>query len=287
MTYYTIYKVTNEINGKIYIGSHKTKDLNDNYMGSGKYLRRAIEKHGIENFIKEILYVFDTPEQMYAKEAELVNEEFITESNTYNLKVGGFGGFDYINSTGKNLYGLNGKTPNVKNDLARGRKTQKDNRKSEEYLIALKEKQSNAQKQLYKNGYKNPFKDKKHTEEAKQKISEKSSIHQKGERNSQFGTRWITNGCQNKKHRGKNLPDGWTAGRTYPPVLSKVDVCNNCLAKEEAYTWYDKFKASGSRSIRDYVRRSDYPHSHVSFTKMLKKYVTEFQPVHGKRYFPD
>ncbi len=39
--YYTVYKITNQINGKIYIGSHKTNDLNDRYMGSGKYLIRA------------------------------------------------------------------------------------------------------------------------------------------------------------------------------------------------------------------------------------------------------
>jgi hypothetical protein len=185
-------------------------------MGSGKYLTLAQKKHGIENFTKEILYVFDTPELMYAKEAELVNEEFIAESNTYNLKVGGFGGFDYINSTGKNLYGLNGKTPNVKDNFARGRKTQKEKRKDKEWLKNYKEKQSKSIRLLYENGYKNPFKGKSHKEETKRIIGEKSSKHQSGEGNSQFGKRWIYSLelKQSKKiKKDEPLPDGWFEGR--------------------------------------------------------------------------
>lgn len=96
--FYTIYKITNQIDGKFYIGSHKTRDLNDSYMGSGKYLKRAIEKYGIDNFKREILFVFSNQDEMYAKEAEIVNEDFLVTENTYNLKIGGFGGWDHINS---------------------------------------------------------------------------------------------------------------------------------------------------------------------------------------------
>jgi group I intron endonuclease len=91
---YTIYKITNTINGKYYIGKHQTTNLNDGYMGSGKLLRRAINKYGRESFIKEILHVFQTEEEMNLKEKELV----VISEQTYNLCEGGNGGFGYINT---------------------------------------------------------------------------------------------------------------------------------------------------------------------------------------------
>ena len=90
--FHIIYKTTNLLDGKFYIGAHSTHDINDGYMGSGKYLKRAIVKYGLENFSREVLFQFNSKSEMFDKERELVTEEFITTNNTYNLKVGGSGG---------------------------------------------------------------------------------------------------------------------------------------------------------------------------------------------------
>lgn len=100
--YYTVYKTTNTLNGMIYIGKHETTDPQDSYLGSGKRLTNAIKKYGAEYFTKEVLHILDTREAMYSKERELVNEEFVKRIDTYNLKLGGDGGWEYINETGLN-----------------------------------------------------------------------------------------------------------------------------------------------------------------------------------------
>lgn len=90
--HYTVYKITNNINGKIYVGKHETFDVNDSYTGSGKHLRRSIKKHGVENFTKDILYDFDNRKEMNLMEAKLVDEEFVKRKDTYNITLGGQGG---------------------------------------------------------------------------------------------------------------------------------------------------------------------------------------------------
>lgn len=87
--HYIIYKTTNKINGREYIGQHKTKNINDGYMGSGKIIRQAISKYGAENFTKEILFDFDNFEDMNNKEIEMINKEYIKKDDTYNISQGG------------------------------------------------------------------------------------------------------------------------------------------------------------------------------------------------------
>lgn len=96
-----LYQVTNKVNGKIYIGVHQSRtDKVDRYLGSGTVIREAIKKYGRENFEKTILETFDTAEAMFAREAEIVNEEFIARKDTYNIKLGGKGGFKEDHNNG-------------------------------------------------------------------------------------------------------------------------------------------------------------------------------------------
>lgn len=95
--YFLIYKITNLLNNKIYIGKHKTYNINDNYMGSGSYLRQAQKKYGIENFKKEILFECSSEEEMNQKEKDIVNQDFLKRDDVYNLKLGGDNGWEQVN----------------------------------------------------------------------------------------------------------------------------------------------------------------------------------------------
>jgi group I intron endonuclease len=86
---HTIYRVTNRQNGKIYIGAHSTDSPNDNYFGSGKLIMKAIARYGVEGFDKKVLHIFDTKDEMFAKERELVTSEFVARRDTYNVNIGG------------------------------------------------------------------------------------------------------------------------------------------------------------------------------------------------------
>lgn len=98
MKYYIVYKITNHINNKIYVGVHKTMDIYDGYMSSSKLVANAIKKYGIENFSKEIIHHCDNEIMMYKKEAEIVTVDFCKRIDTYNIKVGGYGGWSHFNT---------------------------------------------------------------------------------------------------------------------------------------------------------------------------------------------
>lgn len=188
--YYYLYQITNKVNGKIYVGVHKTKDLDDGYMGSGKILIASIKKHGIENFEKEILEYFETAAEMFEREKEVVNEEFLLREDTYNLKLGGSGGFDHINNSVDSRIIKNRKAREVTNRVL-----------IERYgsICPPNSRIANSKrfKDLHKSGnftYDN-FKGKEHSEHTKEKIR-KTRIDRglnSKENNSSFGKPWFHN----------------------------------------------------------------------------------------------
>lgn len=103
-----VYITTNIINGKKYIGVDGKND--PSYLGSGKLVKKAIDKYGRCNFSKEIIAVFDNIEDAFKFETELIEKLDAIKSNLfYNIKPGGRGGHNGYNFNGENnpMYGKN------------------------------------------------------------------------------------------------------------------------------------------------------------------------------------
>lgn len=87
--YHVIYKTTNILNDKIYVGLHSTDRIEDGYLGTGWQLKKAIKKYGRDKFRREVLYVFHDRNEARKMEASIVTQEFIDRPDTYNLMLGG------------------------------------------------------------------------------------------------------------------------------------------------------------------------------------------------------
>ena len=209
--FYYLYQITNLVNNKIYVGVHKTKNLNDGYMGSGKVIKDAIAKHGIDNFKKDILEYFDNSDAMYAREKEVVTDDFLLREDVYNLRRGGDGGFDYIRShTDYSEWQRKGAVNGAKSNLA--------NKDSDHWKKLSKCGTEALLKKIEDNGGiwwdTRSFLGKTHSDETKAKMSNSQIGKQDGEKNSQFGTMWINDGTRSKKIKKEDIiPEGWNKGR--------------------------------------------------------------------------
>ncbi len=210
--HYLIYKITNKLDNKIYVGKHKTDDKNDDYFGSGLLLGRAVEKHGKEHFLKELLFECKTEEEMNQKETDIVDENFIARPDTYNIKLGGSGGFDHINKN---------KLQNTEKAKLARRKRAEEMRKK---FVSLIDDEDFRQEwiQKVKNGTRlhqslfgnNTFGGKTHSDETKKKMSESKKGKGTGKKNPAFGKHWITNGLISKLvPKTDTLPSGFEKGR--------------------------------------------------------------------------
>ena len=89
---YIIYKTTNIVNGKFYIGKHKqSTEKFDGYLGSGNIIKSAIQKYGKNAFVRETLAMFTCEQECYEFEKQVLAEHW-TNDYCYNLESGGRGG---------------------------------------------------------------------------------------------------------------------------------------------------------------------------------------------------
>ena len=161
-----IYKITNLINNKIYIGKHKTDKnvLDERYWGSGLHLSRALDYYGKEKFNREILCWCNSLEELNEKEIYYISLYNSTNLDIgYNIKVGGDGGFPAIYSGEKNgMFGVHRfgeANPNFGNHW------------NEESRIKMSNTIRNKGGHFGKN---NPMYGKKHSETSKAKMREKA-----------------------------------------------------------------------------------------------------------------
>lgn len=207
----------------IYIGKHMTNDKDDDYMGSGIRIRRAIEKYGIENFEKTILFECESADEMNAKEAEIVNEDFIARDDVYNIKLGGDGGWDEINRQHKNIGFQYANQHHLNNKCGQcyiaANRIKSDPAYAEEFANKIKAGQARARaehpEKFDMHGEKNPMFGRKHSVSSKKKMSESH----KGSRNSMSSRMWIRN-PQTREYKVwlkiDPIPSGWEKGKYQP-----------------------------------------------------------------------
>lgn len=121
---YIVYCTTNIITNKIYIGVHKTQNPNkfDGYLGCGVLVSQpntyeksktafqcSVKKHGVKNFIRNTLYIFNNEEDAYLMEESIVTQDFLKRNDVYNMCLGGYGGILVNNRIKVFQYDSNGK----------------------------------------------------------------------------------------------------------------------------------------------------------------------------------
>lgn len=213
--FHYIYKITRD-DGRYYIGMHSTDDLEDGYFGSGKRITRSIKKHGRECHRKEILEFLPSRKELKVREAQLVTEELRSDPMCMNIAPGGGGGFNNEEHRRKFFAAasIGGKKTGSVNAKKFAKRLVDDPVFAKEYRRKLSR---NKRRSLKENG--NHWLGRNHTKETSEHMKKlyAQTGHQRGEKNSQFGTCWVTDGVKpvkiRKEHLDEYLSRGYSRGR--------------------------------------------------------------------------
>jgi group I intron endonuclease len=190
-----IYMTTNLINGKKYIG--KDTKNNPNYLGSGVYLKKSIQKYGKHNFEKTIIEVCSSHEELTEREEYWLNYYDAGNNpkfyNAHNYSYGG--SITMSDETKRNISGENHYFYGKKHSEETKRKISESQRMRQNFLRAEKHR-------MY---------GKHHSNESKIKISES----RKGEKHPNYGKTlpYETRKKMSESTRGEKHPN---YGKTLP-----------------------------------------------------------------------
>ena len=222
--HYLIYQITNIVNNKIYIGKHITENVDDDYFGSGKFLSYAKEKYGIDKFVKTILFECQNKEEMDLLEKCVVTKEFCDRDDTYNINVGGDGGWYYSNkqsncSIKRSIAGKNGRAKLWQKAKAAGYTSlfaYQNRHKTNDQLSAINKKQQLnhkiAMSKLDRSGNKNPMYQHKYTKEQIEHLRSAKL----GKNNNRFGSKWYYDPITFESRSflpNEKVPENWIPGR--------------------------------------------------------------------------
>ena len=129
--------------------------------------------------------------------------QFEIDENTYNLNIGGFGGFEYINLNGLRYVVSDHMNTDFFSECGRKGAYALHEKCKNDPIFAkeIQNKRSNSRKGIQ------TFLGKSHTNEAKQKISIANRENQRGKKNSQYGSIWIINPDSGETRKIKKTDD--------------------------------------------------------------------------------
>lgn len=224
---YYVYRTTNLVNGKTYIGQHKFDlNKNDNYLGSGVLISKAIKKYGKENFSRELIEVVTSKFEVNVLEKYYIAKERKLGKAEYNIADGGEG------ATGCQSYW-------------RGKKLSKEHRKKlsnshmgqKAWNKGVLQTEEAKRKISEANKGKTPWiKGKHHSEETCKKLSEIN----KGEKSSCYGK----SRSENTKRKISKTLEGHYLSDDSKRKISEANKGKHFLTKKVAET-FKEYKLNG------------------------------------------
>lgn len=186
-----VYRITNIINNKTYIGSrYYSQDEGKEwtyYMGSGIYIKNAINKYGKDKFIKEKLYEAETKDDLINAETKFIKEEKELGHGEYNLSLGYVGGDTFSKLTNRERDDVKKKISNsLKEKYKNGEMTSWNKGKNKETNEILRKKSERA---ILLGTYKNHRENYTHSDISKKKMSEKAVGNKNSYKNKELSSR--------------------------------------------------------------------------------------------------